>query len=143
MKSLLDINVLLALAWPNHVHHGAARSWFASSHTAGWMTCGVTESGFIRVSSNIRVTPDARTPAEAAMLLHRMCALDGHIFLADSVSLADSHALLGELVHSSAAVTDVHLILLAHAAGATFVTFDRKAGRMAGQLGVPVTLLRQ
>ncbi len=143
MSSLLDINVLLALAWPNHVHHGPARSWFATSHAAGWMTCGVTESGFIRVSSNVRVTPDARTPAEAAMLLHRMCAIDGHGFVADSVSLADAHASLGEFVQSSAAVTDAHLILLARSAGATFVTFDRKAAQMAELVGAPVTLLQQ
>jgi len=32
---LLDINVLLALAWPNHVHHGPALTWFAASHATG------------------------------------------------------------------------------------------------------------
>lgn len=143
MSYLLDINVLLALAWPNHVHHGPARTWFAASHAMGWMTCGVTESGFIRVSSNVRVTPDARTPAEAAMLLNRICALDGHAFVADSVSLADAHTLLGQIAPSSAAVVDAHLILLANAAGATFVTFDRKAAKTAEKVGVPVTLLMQ
>jgi len=107
------------------------------------MTWGVTESRFIRVSSNVRVTPDARTPAEAAMLLNRMCALDGHAFVADSVSLADAHTLLGQIAPSSAAVTDAHLILLANATGATFVTFDRKAAKTAEKVGVPVTLLKQ
>ena len=131
MSYLLDVNVLLALAWPNHVHHGAARTWFASSHTDGWLTCGVTESGFIRVSSNVRVTPDARTPAEAALLLHRLCSLAGHEFVADTVSLADSFELLGEMAHSSSAVTDAHLILLAASVGSTFATFDRQAVRMA------------
>jgi predicted nucleic acid-binding protein len=28
MITLLDVNVLIALAWPNHVHHGIARNWF-------------------------------------------------------------------------------------------------------------------
>ena len=136
MSYLLDVNVLLALAWPNHVHHGAARSWFESAHTSGWQTCGVTESGFIRVSSNVRVTPDARTPAEAALLLHRMCSLAGHEFIADSVSLADSFESLGEMAHSSSDVTDAHLILLARAADATLVTFDRQATQMAATVGV-------
>jgi toxin-antitoxin system PIN domain toxin len=140
---LLDVNVLLALAWPNHVHHAAARTWFASSHEAGWLTCGVTESGFIRVSSNLRVTPDARTPAEAALLLHRMCSLGGHSFLTDSVSLADSYELLGAVVHASAQVTDTHLILLARDSSATFATFDRQAAQMAEKIGVPCTLLHQ
>jgi hypothetical protein len=26
--SLLDVNVLVAFAWPNHVHHSAAQHWF-------------------------------------------------------------------------------------------------------------------
>ncbi|MGI9136414.1 MAG: TA system VapC family ribonuclease toxin [Candidatus Nanopelagicales bacterium] len=142
MSYLLDVNVLLALAWPNHVHHGAARTWFAEAHPAGWVTCGVTESGFIRVSSNVRVTPDARTPAEAALLLHRLCSLAEHEFVADTVSLADSFELIGEMAHSSSAITDAHLILLANAEGATFVTFDRQAAQMATDCAVPNVLLR-
>ena len=33
MVYLLDVNVLIALAWPNHVHHAAAHTWsrFASA----------------------------------------------------------------------------------------------------------------
>jgi len=139
---LLDVNVLLALAWPNHVHHSAARAWFESAHTSGWQTCGVTESGFIRVSSNVRVTPDARTPAEAALLLHRICSLAGHEFVADTVSLAETFELLGQIAHSSSDVTDAHLILLARAADATFVTFDRQAAQMALNIEVPSVLLQ-
>jgi toxin-antitoxin system PIN domain toxin len=138
---LLDVNVLLALAWPNHVHHGAARTWFAESHTDGWLTCGVTESGFIRVSSNARVTPDARTPGEAALLLHRLCSLPEHLFVEDSVSLADSHELLGSMAHSSSSVTDAHLILLARSVGATFVTFDRQAANVAAETETSSVLL--
>lgn len=44
---LLDVNVLLALAWPNHLHHGLAQSWFRKSLTDGWATCSLTELGFI------------------------------------------------------------------------------------------------
>ena len=141
MSCRLDVTVLLALAWPNHVHHDAARTWFASSHADGWLTCGVTESGFIRVSSNVRVTPDARTPAEAALLLHRLCSLAGHEFVADTVSLADSFELLGEMAHSSSDVTDAHLILIARNARANFVTFDRRAAEIAAAHGVTQVLL--
>ena len=49
MIALPDVNVLIALAWPNHVHHDAARSWFAESRATGWATCPVTEAGFVRV----------------------------------------------------------------------------------------------
>jgi predicted nucleic acid-binding protein len=33
MVHLLDVNLLIALAWPNHVHHTSARAWF-STHAA-------------------------------------------------------------------------------------------------------------
>jgi uncharacterized protein len=49
---LLDVNVLVALTWPTHIHHLAARSWFDATGGAGWATCPVTQLGFVRVSSN-------------------------------------------------------------------------------------------
>lgn len=141
MRHLLDVNVLLALAWPNHVHHAAAHTWFDDAGSAGWLTCSVTESGFIRVSSNQRATPDARSPAEAAWLLHRMCRLPGHEFLVDTVSLASQHEQVAHLAHGSAHITDAHLILLAREAPCGFVTFDRRAAEMAAGISVPCVLL--
>ncbi|MCC6764048.1 MAG: hypothetical protein IT293_05225 [Deltaproteobacteria bacterium] len=49
--ALLDTNVLLALAWPNHQHHSAAHGWFAARAKKGWATCAFTQLGFIRLSS--------------------------------------------------------------------------------------------
>lgn len=34
--ALLDVNVLLALAWPNHQHHVAAHRWFHDDGRRGW-----------------------------------------------------------------------------------------------------------
>ena len=50
--ALLDVNVLVALFDPDHVHHEAAHDWFANEGTGGWATCPVTENGFIRVITN-------------------------------------------------------------------------------------------
>jgi hypothetical protein len=46
---LLDVNILIALADPNHIHHGRARGWFLSEHREAWATCPLTENGFIRI----------------------------------------------------------------------------------------------
>lgn len=56
---LLDVNALVALAWDSHIHHARMRAWFATNSPAGWATCPVTESGFVRVSSNSKVLPSA------------------------------------------------------------------------------------
>jgi predicted nucleic acid-binding protein len=50
--ALLDVNVLVALFDPDHVHHEVAHDWFADNGPRGWATCPLTESGFVRVVSN-------------------------------------------------------------------------------------------
>ena len=87
MIGLPDVNVLVAMAWPNHVHHDRARRWFEESHRQGWATCPLTESGFVRVSSNRKVTPAARRPEEAIRLLRELTALAGHAFWTDDTSI--------------------------------------------------------
>jgi hypothetical protein len=56
--SLLDVNVRLALAWPNHVHREAAHYAFAAIQAEGWDTCPHTELGFVRLSIQPAVVED-------------------------------------------------------------------------------------
>ena len=88
MTYLLDVNVLIALAWPNHVHHAGATRWFAEVHEAGWATTPTTESGFVRISSNARVFPEGVTPGQAAEVLGRYCALPGHDSVHSDIAVA-------------------------------------------------------
>lgn len=123
--ALLDVNLLVALAWPNHVHHRPAHAWFAESQSRGWATCPLTESGFVRVSSNPKLTPEARRPAEALELLRRIAALPHHVFWDDSTSFTSSpHVDAGRLT-GYRQVTDAHLIAIALAHGGSVATFDR------------------
>ena len=39
---LLDVNLLIALAWPNHVHHAPAHRWFSETGRKAWATCPIT-----------------------------------------------------------------------------------------------------
>jgi uncharacterized protein len=135
MSFLLDVNVLIALAWPRHVHHHPATRWFSDSHSEGWATTPITESGFIRVSSNPRVFPDGVTPGQAAGLLTRMCAIPGHEFWLDSVSFAETPEEVLLHVHGSSTVTDAHLSLLCRSHAGTLATFDAQAARLAQALG--------
>lgn len=80
MTSLLDVNVLIALAWPNHVHHEAARAWFSQQGPHGWATCPFTEAGFVRVSCNQSVAGRAVTPLDAIAVLENLTRLGAHDF---------------------------------------------------------------
>jgi uncharacterized protein len=52
MIYLLDINVLISLTDPMHVHHELAHQWFAEIGRRSWATCPITENGFIRITSH-------------------------------------------------------------------------------------------
>jgi toxin-antitoxin system PIN domain toxin len=122
--ALLDVNVLIALAWPNHVHHQPARQWFAENSGEGWATTPVSELGFVRVSSNKKVVPAAVTPGAALDVLREMCRIGGHEFWADECRLLEPPFVLDRL-GSHRQVTDLHLAALAIRRGGTLVTFDR------------------
>jgi toxin-antitoxin system PIN domain toxin len=131
--ALLDVNALVALAWDSHVHHVRIRDWFGASAAAGWATCPLTESGFVRVSSNPKVLPSPIGVDAARGVLAALRALDGHRFLPDDVSLADVDVprILG---HRQ--VTDAHLLTLARRRGMRLVTFDAGLMSLAGGAGV-------
>ena len=131
--ALLDVNFLVALAWPNHIHHGAAVRWFEDNHERGWATCPLTQSGFVRVSSNQRAVPEARTPIEAIVLLRQLTALGSHEFWADNIAMASSEYIDAERIVGYRQVTDAHLLALARDHGGKLVTFDRGIGHVASE----------
>ncbi|MCY4395030.1 MAG: hypothetical protein OXC10_07855 [Rhodospirillaceae bacterium] len=130
MTFLLDLNLLLALAWPSHVHRDIAHAWFQREAAPRWATCPVTQLGFIRLSSNPAFTSDAVSPTEALSLLGGMTALEGHEFWSDDVDCA-SAALAGGMrmtVHRQ--VTDACLLSLARAHAGCLATLDRRMNRL-------------
>jgi len=52
MVALLDVNVLVALFDPAHLHYEAAHAWFGANRKNRWATCAPTENAFVRVPSN-------------------------------------------------------------------------------------------
>jgi uncharacterized protein len=121
---LLDTNVLLALAWPNHQHHAAAHAWFRREARFGWATCAVTQLGFIRLSSNPAYSADAVQPRAAAALLHELVAHEHHSFWQ---SPAADRASTYERALGHQQVNDAYLAAVAKARGGRLVTFDRRA----------------
>ncbi|HSK78534.1 MAG TPA: TA system VapC family ribonuclease toxin [Thermoanaerobaculia bacterium] len=125
MVSLLDVNVLVALAWPNHEHHDLASRWFQRNQRLGWATCPVTQSGFIRISSNPRVISGAKSPREVASLLRRILSLPHHVFFADDISLVGSKFVEPEKLTGYRQVTDAHLLGIALRHQGRLATLDR------------------
>jgi toxin-antitoxin system PIN domain toxin len=128
---LLDVNVLIALAWPSHVHHHEAQRWFGKVRKAGFRTCPLTQTGFVRISSNPKFMPDAASPSDAMALLERITALPQHEFWPDDLQL--SEALRGEpLVIGHRQVSDAYLLALATAHRGILATFDQAVLSLSG-----------
>jgi uncharacterized protein len=119
--ALLDVNALVALAWDSHVHHATMRRWFAENGSSGWATCPITESGFVRVSSNPNVLPSPIGVDAARGVLAALRAAGAHAFLVDDVSITESDV---PRIVGHRQVTDAHLLTLARRRGTRLVTFD-------------------
>lgn len=78
--ALLDVNFLLALAWPHHIHHRAARQWFATNRSHGWATCAFTQAAFVRLSCQPAAVKVAVTVQDAVRTLETAVAAAEHVF---------------------------------------------------------------
>ena len=124
VTALLDVNVLIALAWPNHVHHDAARSWFTERRRSGWATCPLTEAGFVRVSCNPPAVRRTVTPREAIALLRRLRRLEAHSFWPLERSMVDLPNEILARIQGYRQITDAVLLAAAMRRGGELATFD-------------------
>lgn len=97
------------------------REWFAAHGSSGWATCPITESGFVRVSSNPKALPSAIGISAARGVLTALRGLDGHRFIVDDVSIVAPDV---PDVAGYRQVTDAHLLTLARRSAMSLVTFD-------------------
>lgn len=133
MKYLLDVNVLVAWGWSDHVAHEQTVKWIASmskQKTCMLLTSPIPELGFVRVSVQRtagRVTVSAAGNALAGML--RSLGAH-HAFLPDDRPASR----FPEWCRQASGTTDAHLVELATAHGARLATLDR---RIPGAFLVP------
>jgi uncharacterized protein len=123
---LFDVNALIALISPRHLHHERMHRWFRENSPAGWATCPITENGAIRVISQPTFATGPYTPSEATDALRLVCQSDArHRFWRDEVSLTDDSLFSIAYIIGPQQVTDAYLLGLAARHGAKLVSFDR------------------
>ena len=120
---LPDVNVLVALLAPSHVHHRSAQEWFAA--TGRFATTPITEAGLLRTALNRSVMGRVVEAETALTTLRSLRAHERSVFLPDDSSLAHASIGLTGLV-GFRQVTDLHLVNLAAQNSARLVTFDTK-----------------
>lgn len=124
MIALLDVNVLLALFDPAHVHHEAAHSWFAASRKDRWATCPLTENAFVRILSHPSYPGQTTTMEDAVSRLNTFCAEREHVFWPDAVSICGRGRFRWPHVRGHRQLTDVYLLALAISNHGRLATFE-------------------
>jgi toxin-antitoxin system PIN domain toxin len=121
---LLDVDVLVALFDPAHLHHETAHAWLQESRDAGWATCPITENGFVGAVSHPDYPGNRVTVADAVELLSRFAEAEDHHFWPDSTSLRRSSRIDARLLDGHEQIRSAYLLLLAVQNEGLLVTFD-------------------
>jgi len=122
---LLDVNVLVALFDPGHLHHEAAHTWFPAARGSGWATCPLTENGLLRVISNPAYPGRRTTVADAVDRLRRFTQGGGHARWPDDISLLDPSRVAAGHLSGYRQLTDTYLLALAVRHDGSLATFDK------------------
>ena len=140
MIALLDVNVLVALFDPAHLHHEAAHGWFGRNRGRRWATCPLTENALVRILSNASYPGRRTTVEDAASRLRTFCSDRQHVFWPDSVSLRDPGRFRWSRVKGHRQLTDVYLLALSVSNEGRLATFDSTISLKAVQGAVPQNL---
>ena len=126
MTYLLDVNVLIAMIDPAHVHHAIARDWFFAEAYDSWATCPLIENGVVRIVSRSGYGNSPGDPATIIALLNSWRTKPGHQFWPDDISLLDPLVFNQQAITSHKQITDTYLLALAKKHRGRLATFDRR-----------------
>ncbi len=90
---LLDVNVLILLVDPMHVHHRRAKDWFSASGSWNWLTCPTTQNGTTRIGIGIGIGPKySQNGFTPSMVID----VGNHSFVPDNIGLLHANHINAE-----------------------------------------------
>ena len=129
--ALLDVNVLIALVDPQHVHHEPSHLWFQSHGGPGWATCPLTQNALLRILGNPRYPNSPGGPAVVMPLLQGLLAHPAHVFWPDALSWEAAGVFEPAALLHHGQITDTYLLALAVHHEGTLVSFDSRLSSKA------------
>jgi toxin-antitoxin system PIN domain toxin len=127
---LLDVNVLVAMIWPEHIHHEAVRRWLGRHRADEWASCPVTQAGFVRVSAQPVFGGVAHGVQYGLHALERNCGEPRHVFWAQDSAVVEMLAEIRERLAGHQQLTDAVLLDLAIRKGGQLATLDRRVATL-------------
>jgi toxin-antitoxin system PIN domain toxin len=135
-----DVNVWIALAIAEHVHHAPAQEWLDTSE-GKVVFCRITQMGLLRILTNRHALGSDTLSASLAWGAFDAFLTNARISQIEEPPSIDRHwrAATTQEKHGSNWRTDTYLAAFATAAGFTLVTFD---AQLAARKNVRTLLLR-
>jgi toxin-antitoxin system PIN domain toxin len=124
--ALLDVNVLVAMVWQEHIHHDRVRRWRGALLREDWATCPLTEAGFVRVSVQPHIGGVFEAMQNAFRALERNCAEAQHVFWPQDSSVTHLLPEIRERLVGHQQLSDAILLDLAIRKGGRLATLDRR-----------------
>jgi toxin-antitoxin system PIN domain toxin len=132
---LPDVNVLIALIDPTHIHHDPTHRWFDDEGRHSWATCPLTQNGALRIISHPAYPNTPGAPSIVAAILARAIQLPGHVFWPDDISVLDTDRFAPAALLSHKQITDTYLLGPAVAHGGKLATLDARLSASATRHG--------
>jgi len=132
---LLDVNVVIALIDPAHIHHDIAHRWFGTEANENFATCPLVQNGVVRIVGHPAYPNAQASPAIVAEILNKLLQHPGHVFWPDDVSLLDPARFDSTALLSHKQVADAYLLGLAVAHAGKLATLDTKISASAVREG--------
>ncbi len=135
-KTLLlpDVNVWIAMTFESHLHHPATKPWFDALTDETIFFCRMTQQGFLRLSTNPKVTGAHALSLTEAWQKYDAYLGDPRISFAGELAGIEtqwrSYSQGGTF--SPNVWNDAYLAALAMTGGYELVTFDKGFARYAG-----------
>jgi len=128
MKYLLDVNVLIALTQPEHIHFNTVTNWF-DTPGRDWGICALSESGFLRLSTNPSV--GKLTLDDATAILATLTSHPGYRYWPIASNWSSLTAPFAHRVYGHQQINYAYLLGLAIKENGVLVTLDRAFRQMA------------
>ena len=129
-RYLLDVNILVALFDPGHIHHRSVARWF-SSPGLQWGVCAFSEAGFLRVSTS--TAAGRRTLDQAANIIKSFSNDPNFSYWPIRSSWTLLTEPLQSRIYGHQQITDAYLLGLAIKENGILVTLDKAIRYLAGK----------
>ena len=130
-EALLDVNVIIAVVFADHVHHSVARRFV--ERLEQFHTTPTTQGGFLRFATRPwknaerEEQPPRLTMADAREKLQQFTAVEGHVFLPDDAPFTE----LGlRSMQGHRQWTDAYLLHLARRHGLAMASLESRMANL-------------